>query len=892
MFYQKIVWHIETLLSKLFYYHSPAAGQGYLTFHINNPAGGSAFVYSAPFYPTVGQWHHIALTRSAGAYSFYVDGAITGSSSNAVFIPDSAAPVTIGQSENLGFLNGKMDEIEIVNRALSSSEILSIFQAGTAGKCKQAPATPLTMTTKLSPSPQPCTGTNCQQYEYRNAILSVPFVTISTAANVLAQTGGTIYTVYPSTQFPGQLVARQVPPTEVLVPGKLYQVYPQNEVTLTLSGQALTSPQTIHLSNSAIPGKDTTGPSRQDNQFSFVLKPTQIKTIGDLRAAIGSSKIYCLYDARIGITPCETDFVDTDPITPQMAFSVIMRSGETFDLTYTGVPWTQSELNPLNFKIDASTLMAGQKLHMPVPFQTTQTVKTALDPLSSTTRAWVFKSDVVSAGSCAVGVSAPETEVLQVGSGYMIYGQKGGIVTLTGTPAAPTQTIRLGTGGCDIYSLGGGAYTRLQNLISFPVKPNEFKTVGEFRTKLGITVGCIGDPATQGPSFSQSCDGREYSDATPIHPRLVYSISTSPISASEPNPLVLTYTGTPWTQAELDSPAPGRVDYNPVIIVKDPTGAPVVNAKVMIDFRNGGRFQQRPTVVTDSTGTARFATGTVGSPAIPAGIPAGDYEINVSQPTGGNYKLAPNTNADVISRTLYTFAYTTPKGTDQVAVTVEKNVVTVTDLKTVSVTLTDATTGTSQIVLQNAGTSTITSAKAGVLFFGTKYYWFHYISVPIPTGGLVPGQTATFFVSVPKPASITANGDWGCMPLGVSLTYPDCAVIPAGTYTLTGRADPQNELPDSNRANNDAKATITLASPANALVPQDVTMIVGSSQTLSGVTIKLQSIDATAGSAKLTVTPSTSPKSGTPTGQAVRVIYSRQPSGSGRFWTWIKSWFS
>ena len=115
-------------------------GDGGLTFHINGPAG-SGFIGPVAFTPIVSQWHHLALTRSGSTYSFYADGTLLGTRTSALAIPDVNAPLTIGQAEGLGFVDGRLDEIDIFDRALSTAEILSIYQAGSVGKCTNTPPT-------------------------------------------------------------------------------------------------------------------------------------------------------------------------------------------------------------------------------------------------------------------------------------------------------------------------------------------------------------------------------------------------------------------------------------------------------------------------------------------------------------------------------------------------------------------------------------------------------------------------------------------------------------------------------------------------------------------------------------------------------------------------------
>jgi len=113
-----------------------ALGGGVLNFHINGPSTGSFFLVQAPFSPNTGQWYHLAVTRNGDTYTIFVDGTPVGSEVNAVAIPNANAPLTIGQAEELGFMNGLLDEVTIYNRALTQEELQAIFNAGSAGKCK------------------------------------------------------------------------------------------------------------------------------------------------------------------------------------------------------------------------------------------------------------------------------------------------------------------------------------------------------------------------------------------------------------------------------------------------------------------------------------------------------------------------------------------------------------------------------------------------------------------------------------------------------------------------------------------------------------------------------------------------------------------------------------
>ncbi|MBI5100223.1 MAG: VCBS repeat-containing protein [Nitrospirae bacterium] len=107
---------------------------------------------------SAGQWNHIAATYDGGAAAgqkvkFYVNGVNAGAASlggyDAGGTPENnALAVTLGMLADgvSGPYSGLIDEVEIFNRALSSSEIAAIYNAGNAGKCFTADTTPNTIT--------------------------------------------------------------------------------------------------------------------------------------------------------------------------------------------------------------------------------------------------------------------------------------------------------------------------------------------------------------------------------------------------------------------------------------------------------------------------------------------------------------------------------------------------------------------------------------------------------------------------------------------------------------------------------------------------------------------------------------------------------------------------
>ena len=86
-----------------------------------------------------GQWHHMALTfQSGGTVVLYIDGQARAMGTAPTFSFGANDPLRFGVMTD-GFwhaYNGLLDEVQVFNRALSASEIQSIFSAGAAGQLK------------------------------------------------------------------------------------------------------------------------------------------------------------------------------------------------------------------------------------------------------------------------------------------------------------------------------------------------------------------------------------------------------------------------------------------------------------------------------------------------------------------------------------------------------------------------------------------------------------------------------------------------------------------------------------------------------------------------------------------------------------------------------------
>ena len=103
-------------------------------------------LYSPQYTIITNTFQHIALTydKASGAGTLYVNGVIVAQSTWASFSPQTDYDLWLGhRSQNCGggcwtdgtHLGGLLDELSLYNRALSQTEIQSIYNAGSAGKC-------------------------------------------------------------------------------------------------------------------------------------------------------------------------------------------------------------------------------------------------------------------------------------------------------------------------------------------------------------------------------------------------------------------------------------------------------------------------------------------------------------------------------------------------------------------------------------------------------------------------------------------------------------------------------------------------------------------------------------------------------------------------------------
>lgn len=132
----------------------PTTGVGYSFWLYNNrlglqmaDSGGNTNFSSTPITTlTDGQWHHVAVTvrrASTVGIQWYHNGAVIAAPGNPIGRLGSlvnSSPLRIGTRTAAtalsGWFKGDIDELEIFNRMLAPGEVLSLYNAGSFGKCK------------------------------------------------------------------------------------------------------------------------------------------------------------------------------------------------------------------------------------------------------------------------------------------------------------------------------------------------------------------------------------------------------------------------------------------------------------------------------------------------------------------------------------------------------------------------------------------------------------------------------------------------------------------------------------------------------------------------------------------------------------------------------------
>ena len=118
----------------------------------NNGCGlGNSTTVTSVTNATAGTWYFVAGVKTSTQISMYVNGNLENTTPLGPFTDTNSTDLLFGHKNSWdmegAYLNGLVDEVELFNRALTSSEISAIYNAGHTGKCKvEATLTPAKLT--------------------------------------------------------------------------------------------------------------------------------------------------------------------------------------------------------------------------------------------------------------------------------------------------------------------------------------------------------------------------------------------------------------------------------------------------------------------------------------------------------------------------------------------------------------------------------------------------------------------------------------------------------------------------------------------------------------------------------------------------------------------------
>jgi hypothetical protein len=129
------------------------------------------YIFNPPYIVPTLVWCHLAFVGTSSNTSFYANGVLTGTLTNSIPLPRNY--MGGGYYTNTGqygdFLNGRLDEIMVFNKALTAAQISSIYAAGTDGVVKAPQITGASATNRqISFSMLGLTGKNYTVYASTN----------------------------------------------------------------------------------------------------------------------------------------------------------------------------------------------------------------------------------------------------------------------------------------------------------------------------------------------------------------------------------------------------------------------------------------------------------------------------------------------------------------------------------------------------------------------------------------------------------------------------------------------------------------------------------------------------------------------------------------------------
>jgi len=107
---------------------------GFTVYHVQD----YSFNYTAP----VGTWVHLVFVGTTTNTQLYTNGVFNSSTNVSTSLPRMFMGTRNLTNSFANMLKGSVDEVSLYNRVLSPSEIQSLYNAGTAGKCTSGPPPP------------------------------------------------------------------------------------------------------------------------------------------------------------------------------------------------------------------------------------------------------------------------------------------------------------------------------------------------------------------------------------------------------------------------------------------------------------------------------------------------------------------------------------------------------------------------------------------------------------------------------------------------------------------------------------------------------------------------------------------------------------------------------
>ncbi|HSU52802.1 MAG TPA: immunoglobulin domain-containing protein, partial [Candidatus Dormibacteraeota bacterium] len=173
-----------------------AGGKDVFRFQLGSSTGAEIDLHGVTAI-TTNIWYHVAAVRDSNSMQLYVNGVLEGTT-NVPFAQDyGTQPVYFGTSGQPYWdakLSGTLDEVTIYNRALSSSEVASVYAATNFGKCKAISITQQPTNQTVIPGSTvsmvvAATGLPALGYQWRFNSTNLPGATTSALSLANAQAG-------------------------------------------------------------------------------------------------------------------------------------------------------------------------------------------------------------------------------------------------------------------------------------------------------------------------------------------------------------------------------------------------------------------------------------------------------------------------------------------------------------------------------------------------------------------------------------------------------------------------------------------------------------------------------------------------------------------------------